>query len=124
MWTEITREQYRREGLRYASDMTDAEWAMGEPLMPAAKRLGRPRKVELRGVCREPALHPENGLSLASVAARFSKPLVGAALLLCLANRWTMGTDQFRPAPAGPRTGWPRGEPLGRGDRQPVGQDH
>jgi len=25
-WTEITREQYRRDGLRYASDMTDAEW--------------------------------------------------------------------------------------------------
>ena len=33
-WTEITREQYRRDGLRYASDMTDAEWKMIEPLMP------------------------------------------------------------------------------------------
>jgi transposase len=50
MWTEITREQYRREGLRYASDMTDAEWAMVEPFMPAVKWLGRPRKVDLRGV--------------------------------------------------------------------------
>ena len=50
MWTEITREQYRREGLRYASDMTDAEWAMVEPFMPEVKRLGRPRKVDLRGV--------------------------------------------------------------------------
>ena len=50
MWTETTREQYRRDGLRYASDMTDAEWAMVEPLMPAVKRLGRPRKVDLRGV--------------------------------------------------------------------------
>jgi transposase len=50
MWTEITREQYRREGLRYASDMTDAEWAMVEPFMPAVKRSGRPRKVDLRGV--------------------------------------------------------------------------
>jgi putative transposase len=50
MWTEITREQYRRDGLRYESDMTDAEWAMVEPFMPAVKRLGRPRKVDLRGV--------------------------------------------------------------------------
>src|SRR5690348_4042039 len=50
MWTEITREQYRREGLRYASDVTDAEWAMVEPFIPAVKRLGRPRKVDLRGV--------------------------------------------------------------------------
>ena len=26
MWTEITRRQYERKGLRYASDLTDAEW--------------------------------------------------------------------------------------------------
>jgi putative transposase len=25
-WSEITRAQYRRDDLRYASDMTDAEW--------------------------------------------------------------------------------------------------
>ena len=31
-WTEITREQYRRDELRYASDMTDAEWELIEPL--------------------------------------------------------------------------------------------
>ena len=27
-WTEITRKQYRRDGLRYASDMTDKEWIL------------------------------------------------------------------------------------------------
>ena len=47
MWTETTRRQYRREDLRYASDMTDAEWALIEPHLPAAKRLGRPRCVPL-----------------------------------------------------------------------------
>ena len=26
MWTEITRPKYEREGLRYASDLTDREW--------------------------------------------------------------------------------------------------
>jgi len=50
MWTETTRRQYRREDLRYASDMTDAEWALIEPHLPAAKRLGRPRCVPLRAV--------------------------------------------------------------------------
>src|SRR5216684_2603434 len=50
MWTETAREQYRREDLRYASDMTDAEWALIEPHMPAQKALGRPRIVALRGV--------------------------------------------------------------------------
>ena len=47
MWTETTRTQYRREDLRYASDMTDAEWALIEPHMPAQKALGRPRIVPL-----------------------------------------------------------------------------
>jgi hypothetical protein len=40
MWTEITRRKYEREGQRYASDVTDAEWALIEPHMPAAKPLG------------------------------------------------------------------------------------
>ena len=50
MRTEIAREQYRREDLRYASDMTDAEWALIEPHLPGQKALGRPRIVRLRGV--------------------------------------------------------------------------
>ena len=50
MWTEITRRKYQREGQRYASDVTDAEWALIEPLMPAAKPLGRPREIGLRAV--------------------------------------------------------------------------
>jgi hypothetical protein len=35
MWTEITRRKYAREGQRYASDLTGAEWALIEPHMPA-----------------------------------------------------------------------------------------
>lgn len=50
MWTEITREQYRRRGLRYSSDLTDAEWSVIEPLLPAAPRLGRPRTVNAREI--------------------------------------------------------------------------
>ena len=49
-WTEATREQYRRDELRYASDLTDAEWAVVEPYMPAPARLGRPRTTALRAV--------------------------------------------------------------------------
>ena len=50
MWTETTRQKYEREGQRYASDLTDAEWALIEPHMPALKRLGWPRETELRAV--------------------------------------------------------------------------
>jgi len=49
-WTETTRRQYRRDGLRYASDTTDAEWALIAPLMPPPNRLGRPRETDLRAV--------------------------------------------------------------------------
>lgn len=50
MWTEITRPQYLRKGLRYASDVTEAEWRMIEPQLPAPRRLGRPRKTALMAV--------------------------------------------------------------------------
>lgn len=49
-WTEITRAQYRREGLRYASDLTDDEWVLIEPFMPEANKIGRPRTTDLRAV--------------------------------------------------------------------------
>ncbi len=49
-WTEITRPHYVREGQRYASDVTDAEWRLIEPLMPAPSSIGRPRTTDLRAV--------------------------------------------------------------------------
>lgn len=49
-WTEITRVQYLRSELRYASDMTDAEWRLIARRLPPRRRLGRPRKVDLRNV--------------------------------------------------------------------------
>jgi putative transposase len=49
-WTKTTRKQYRRDGLRYASDMTDAEWKLVARLLPKRRRVGRPRKVDLRAV--------------------------------------------------------------------------
>ncbi len=49
-WTELTRRQYERSGGKYASDATDAEWELVAPLMPAARRIGRPRTTHLREV--------------------------------------------------------------------------
>jgi transposase len=50
MWTETTRRQYGREGLRYASDVTDEEWPLVEAMLPPPKKLGRPRTTDLRAV--------------------------------------------------------------------------
>jgi len=48
MWTEITRAQYRRDELRYASDTRAAEWREIASLLPPRRRLGRPAEWELR----------------------------------------------------------------------------
>ncbi len=50
VWTETTRRKYRRDGLRYASATTDPEWAVLEPLLPPARRLGRPRLWDRRQI--------------------------------------------------------------------------
>lgn len=49
-WTDFTRRQYGRRTERYASDLTDMEWSLIAPFMPRPRRLGRPRKTELREV--------------------------------------------------------------------------
>ena len=49
-WTEITREKYRRDGLRYASDTTDNEWSMIAAELPPAPKRGRPRTTPMRVV--------------------------------------------------------------------------
>src|SRR6195952_967949 len=48
-WTEITRPKYQRDGLRYASDTTDEEWALIEPHIPPAS-CGRTRETNMREV--------------------------------------------------------------------------
>ena len=49
MWTPATRRQHSREGLRYETDLTDAEWRLVEPLLPAPKRTGRPLSCSAGG---------------------------------------------------------------------------
>ena len=41
MWTEITRPQYERSGLRYTSNLTDEERNLIMAFLPPAKQLGR-----------------------------------------------------------------------------------
>jgi transposase len=49
MWTPATRRQHSREGLRYETDLTDAEWALIEPYLPKPRERGRP-PTDLREV--------------------------------------------------------------------------
>ena len=87
MWTEITRPKYERDGQRYASDLTDAEWALIEPHMPAIKRLGRPRATELRNVLDAILYMARTGWSVANAAQGLSSVHYRARLFLRLARR-------------------------------------
>ncbi len=50
MWTAKNRARYNRDTLRYPSDVTEEEWAVIAPLIPAARRGGRKRSVNIREV--------------------------------------------------------------------------
>ena len=50
MWTPDTRLEHDRDDLRYASDLTDAEWAVLEPLFPPPAKTGRKRGWPMREV--------------------------------------------------------------------------
>jgi transposase len=49
-WAVIAPREHSREGLRYPSDMTDAEWALAMPFVPSANHGGEPRTTDMREV--------------------------------------------------------------------------
>ena len=49
-WDDTARRDYARRGARYASDLTDREWAQIAPLLPSPRAIGRPRTTDLREV--------------------------------------------------------------------------
>jgi transposase len=50
MWTQENRDRYCRDGLRYPTDLTDAEWALVAPEIPPALPGGNKRRVDIREV--------------------------------------------------------------------------
>ena len=50
MWNPTTRTQHSRAGLRYGSDVTDREWALLVPMLPAEAACGRRRAWPMREV--------------------------------------------------------------------------
>ena len=50
MWTDTTRKQFARDGLRLPSDLTDSEWAILEQLLPLHSQRGRPPVWDYRQI--------------------------------------------------------------------------
>ena len=93
-------------GQRYPTDLTDAEWALLEPLLPKRRGPGRPRRVDLRQVLNALFYTDAHRVPVAAAAARF--PLLGdrAVLLRQVDGRWDVGAAERCLARAAPRSGW------------------
>jgi len=50
MWTPTTRKQHSRTSERYDTDLTDHEWPVIEPNLPAEQKRGRPREWPMREI--------------------------------------------------------------------------
>ena len=72
MWTADNRPRYNRDKLRYPSDLTDAEWAHIEPLIPPGKPGGGKRRVAIREVINGVIVHSEHRLPVARAAQGFA----------------------------------------------------
>jgi transposase len=123
VWTEATRRQYRRDGLRYASNLTDAEWALIEPFMPAARRIGRPRMTCLRAVVEAILYLASTGCQWRQLPKEFPPYSTVQGYFYAWSRDGTFERINHALVAAS-REGRTRGEPLGRRDRQPIGEDN
>ena len=68
MWKPEHRDAAEPHGLRYPSDLSDAEWALVEPMISPAKHGGRPRDVNVREVLNANLLRAVDWLPVAGIA--------------------------------------------------------
>jgi len=114
---------YRREGDGYPSDPRDAEWARLRPLIPEASLRGRPRKTDMRA-----ATNAILYLLRSGCPWRYQLGDALSTIFDCLLTSFASSSvmafgecDLGRAAMALRATG-PRGQPLGCGSQQPIGQ--
>ena len=93
MWTDITRAKHARNGLRYSSDLTDAEWVVMEPQLPTRSGLGRPAKWSRRVVVNAIFYVLRSGLPWRMLPKDFP-PVSTVQLLLRLARQRLVEHDQ------------------------------
>ena len=124
MWTDSARAKYARPAKRYATDLTDAEFALVAPHLPAPSRLGRPRKTDLREVLDAIFYLLRTGCPWRLLPKEFPPK---STVFGYFRRWWQDGTLlglYYAPAGPGAASGRPRGPADRRHRRQPVGQDH
>ena len=96
MWTSENRPRYNRDKLRYPSDLTDDEWGHVEPLIPAAKRGGGKRRVDIRAVVNGGHVRAEHGMPMALPSEGFAGAQYGEPLLWLMELRRDAGSHSSR----------------------------
>ena len=86
-WNRTTRKDYKRDGRRYESDVTDKEWATIEPMIPKQGRLGRPRQTDLREVFNAVEYVLATGCQWRALPRDFPPPFYGHEVLLQVARQ-------------------------------------
>ena len=123
-WTDITREQHKRAGLRYPSDLTDAEWAVVAPLLPPARPGGRPRTTDLREVVNAILYLASSGCQWRMLPKDFPPLSTVQGYFYTWRDMGLWQSINHLSGDDGPGAGGPRGEPECRDHRQPIGEDH
>ena len=102
MWKPEYRRAADRRGLRYPSDLTDAEWALVEPAIPPAKRGSRRRAVNVREVLNaifyvlSTGCHVWMAPDLQELSSCSTRSLAVMCPAFWCGLTWTAGPDGFR----------------------------
>ena len=93
----------------YDTDLTDAAWALIRPMLPAARRGGRPRTTNIRAVLNAIFYLLRTGCQWRLLPPRVSSLEHGLSLLPSLEERWCLGltssaqcTNKLDGRPVGP----------------------
>src|SRR5437588_9432593 len=111
-----------RNGLRYPSDLIDAEWTIIEPMIPPAKHGGRKRTIDVREILNGIFYVLSNGLPMAGAAQGPATEEHGMGLFRSMDLGWYAGAHSSRALCGGTRAGGTRGKPNHGNHRQPECQ--
>jgi transposase len=118
MWKPEHRLAADRSSLRYPNDLTDAEWATVEPIIPPGKHGGRKRTIDVREILNGIFYVLSTGCQWQALPKDLPPKNMG--LFRPLELGWHAGAHPSRALCSGTRAGGTGGKPHHSNHRQPV----
>src|SRR5919109_745935 len=119
MWKPEHRIAADRSGLRYPSDLTGAEWAVVEPMVPPAKHGGRKRTIDVREILNGIFYVLWTGCQWQALPKDLPPKEHSVGLFRPMDLGWHAGAHPSRALCGGTRAGGTGGEPDHGDYRQP-----